>query len=60
MTDPTDADPKSKSVQLAQRALEMKRAAAKGGGADAAAGRRQSLTDAAHRSASKSKPAMKK
>jgi len=58
------SDPKSAAkptpVQLAERALAMKREAAKAGGPQAAAGRKQSLTAAAHRSASQSKPAMRK
>jgi hypothetical protein len=61
MSEPSDDSPKSKSVELAQRALELKRAGAKGG-----AGQGGARTDrgqeraAAARSASKSRPAMKK
>ena len=60
MTDPTDTPPRSAGVTAAQRALEMKRNAAKSAPADAPGGRKQSERAAAARSASKSKPAMRK
>jgi hypothetical protein len=60
MTDPTDTPPKAASVSPAQRALEMKRNAAKASPGNPAGGRKQSERDAAARSASKSKPALRK
>jgi hypothetical protein len=51
----------SKQKSAAERALQLKRqAAGKAAGPDAAAGRREALTAAAARSASKSKPWMKR
>lgn len=60
MTDPADPPAKAASVSPAQRALEMKRNAAKAGLAAHAGGRKESERAAAARSASKSKPAMRK
>lgn len=60
MTDPSDTTPKAASISPAQRALEMKRAAAKTAPNAGAGGRKQAERDAAARSASKSKPAMRK
>ena len=51
---------KPTQTSSAQRALELKRAAAARGGPNAEAGRKQALTAAADRSASKSKPWMKR
>ena len=59
MTDPADT-PQAASVSPAQRALEMKRAAAKNAPAHGAGGRKQDERAAAARSASKSKPALRK
>ena len=60
MTDPSDTPPKAASVSAAQRALEMKRNAAKAAPNTGAGGRKQTERDAAARSASKSKPALRK
>ena len=61
MTEPSDTPPPAASVTPAQRALEMKRAAAaKAAPAHGAGGRKQEERAAAARSASKSKPALRK
>ncbi len=60
MTDPSDTPPQAASLSPAQRALEMKRQAAKTAPAHGAGGRKQAERAAAARSASKSKPAMRK
>jgi len=59
MTDPSDAAAKPPASSV-PRALEMKREAAKAAPSQGLAGRKQSERAAAARSASKSKPALRK
>lgn len=62
MTDPADTSGPDEAPTLspAQRALEMKRAAARTAQTAGAGGRKQTERAAAARSASKSKPALRK
>lgn len=60
MSDPSEPTAKSANVTSAQRALELKRNAAKAQTPNAGAGRKQSERAAAARSTSQSKPALRK